>query len=168
MLQTGFPTADHDHEDCISHILSSAEKRCRENGVRLTKQRRRVLEILAQSHQAIGAYDILAKFQPDSNGRTAPVTIYRALDFLMENNLAHRLNSLNAFVACSGSHEGLDDVQFLVCKSCQGVAELSTGSVQKAIQKEARLADFTVTTPMVEINGVCGPCKESEPDRANP
>jgi Fur family transcriptional regulator, zinc uptake regulator len=163
MLQSNFPEAGHDHDSCKSFILASAEKRCQENGVRFTRQRRRVLEILAESHQAIGAYDILARFQPDSNSRTAPVTIYRALDFLMENNLAHRLSTLNAFVACSGTHEGLD-AQFLVCKMCQSVAELSTPSLNRAIHKEAQSADFTVTAPMVEIKGICGSCKKNGVD----
>jgi Fur family transcriptional regulator, zinc uptake regulator len=163
MLQASFPEADHDHESCKSDILATAERRCLEKGVRFTKQRRLVLEILAESHQAIGAYDILERFQPNSKGRTAPVTIYRALDFLMENNLAHRLNSLNAFITCSGSHDKLE-AQFLVCKMCQSVAEISTSSVHKAIHKEAKTAGFTVTTPIVEIRGICYSCKQSNND----
>jgi Fur family transcriptional regulator, zinc uptake regulator len=158
MLQSCFPEANHNHESCKHSILETAEKRCRENGVRFTQQRRQVLEILAESHQAMGAYEILDRFKPKSKGRTAPVTIYRALDFLIENNLAHRLNSLNAFVACSGPHD-LQGVQFLVCKMCQTVAELSTPSIYEAIEKETQSADFTMTTPMVEIRGICRGCK---------
>jgi Fur family transcriptional regulator, zinc uptake regulator len=160
MEQEFFHFSDHNHENCKSAILKTAEKRCEENGVRFTQPRRMVLEILAESHQAMGAYDILERFKPNTKSRTAPVTIYRALDFLIENNLAHRLSSLNAFVACSTPHNGLD-AQFLVCKKCQYVAELSTNSLHKAIHKEAESAKFTVTSPMVEIRGICSACKKS-------
>ncbi|MBF0454407.1 MAG: transcriptional repressor [Magnetococcales bacterium] len=166
MPQTYFPEAGHNHERCKLTILAIAEKRCRDNGVRFTPQRRQVLEILAQSHRALGAYDILERFQPNREGRTAPVTIYRALDFLMENQLAHRLSSLNAFVACSRQHDG-PDVQFLVCNSCQSVAELSTPTLHQAIHQEVDSADFTITTPLVEIGGICSTCQQDGRDHGH-
>ena len=166
MLQPCFPQADHNHSNCKSLIMDIAEKRCQDNGVRFTSQRRRVLEILAESHQAVGAYDILERMQPENKGRTAPVTIYRALDFLMKNNLAHRLSSLNAFIACSGTHDG-GTAQLLVCKICQSVAEIFTSALNNAIIKGAKSANFTITTPMVEIRGICPSCKNSRDDETN-
>lgn len=162
MAPSPFPKNDHDHEGCKLAILATAEKRCQENGVRFTKLRRQVLEILAENHQAMGAYDILARLQPETKGRAmAPVTIYRALDFLMENHLVHRLNSLNAFIACSTPHHGLDP-QFLVCQHCRSVAEFSPSSVHDAIHKETASINFAITTPMVEIRGICASCQTED------
>ncbi|MBF0447453.1 MAG: transcriptional repressor [Magnetococcales bacterium] len=162
MLLACLTGVNHDHSHCKSRILEMAEARCRERGVRLTKQRRRVLEILADSHHAVGAYEILERFRPEQNARTAPITIYRALDFLMENNLAHRLSSLNAFVACSASHDK-PGTQLFFCQNCQSVAEISRPAVHHALNQEARFADFTLTAQPVEIPGICAACKTGRP-----
>ena len=101
----GFPERGHDHADCLTQVLSNAETVCQQRGVRLTPQRRRVLEIVAGSHSPLGAYDILE--QMDFAGRrSAPITVYRALDFLIEQGLVHRLASLNAFAAYHFGEEG--------------------------------------------------------------
>ena len=154
-----FPARDHDHRRCVDDALARAERVCAERGVRLTSQRRRILELVAASHSAVGAYDIvdsLAKSGP----RPAPITVYRALDFLIEQGLVHRLSSLNAYMAClhPGEHEG---GQFLICKKCGAVAETSSDGVTSAILEAARASAFRVTTPMVEVTGLCRHCSGS-------
>ncbi|MBM4202103.1 MAG: hypothetical protein FJ189_12570, partial [Gammaproteobacteria bacterium] len=90
----------HDHDDCIHRALASAERLCAERGVRFTPVRRRVLELIWRSHEAVKAYDLLEQlktFDPAAK----PTTVYRALDFLREQGLIHRVESLNAFIGCS-------------------------------------------------------------------
>ncbi|RMD92342.1 MAG: transcriptional repressor, partial [Alphaproteobacteria bacterium] len=94
---SGAAFAPHDHRACAAAALARAEARCRESGLRLTPLRRRVLEILLESHRPLGAYDILARLRADGRPAQPPVA-YRALDFLVAHGLAHRLHSLNAFL----------------------------------------------------------------------
>ena len=100
---TSIPLASrpHDHSHCVTHALGEAESLCTKSGVRLTDLRRRVLELVWQSHKPLGAYDILAVLSEQDGRRAAPPTVYRALDFLLENGLVHRIASLNAFIGCN-------------------------------------------------------------------
>ena len=154
-----FPARDHDHQRCVEDALAKADRICAERGVRLTSQRRCILELVAASHSAVGAYDIVDSLAK-SGRRPAPVTVYRALDFLIEQGLVHRLSSLNAYMAClhPGEHDG---GQFLICKKCGVVAEMSSDGVNNAILEGARASAFRVTTPMVEVIGVCRHCSGS-------
>src|SRR5215472_4772220 len=94
-----FPAPDHDHARCSADAMAHAEALCTERGERLTPMRRRVLETLAASHRPLGAYEIIDRLA-DSAPRPAPITVYRALDFLLANGLVHRIESRNAFIAC--------------------------------------------------------------------
>ena len=94
-----FPPPDHDHARCSSDAMAQAEAICTERGQRLTPIRRQVLEALLASHKPLGAYEIIDVLATQG-GRPAPITVYRALDFLRENELVHRIESRNAFVAC--------------------------------------------------------------------
>ena len=99
----------HDHSQCVDSALADADALCARQGVRLTALRRRVLELVWQSHKPLGAYDILGTLSEEDGRRAAPPTVYRALDFLMENGLIHRIASLNAFIGCvrpEHSHQG--------------------------------------------------------------
>src|SRR3546814_17889061 len=101
----------------------------------------------------MGAYDVLAKLNEDGR-RAAPMTVYRAIDFLMEQGLVHRLASRNAFVGCENPdapHSG----QFLICKRCGRVAELDEGDIGKAIVRGAARAGFAVAITVVEVEGFC-------------
>jgi Fur family transcriptional regulator, zinc uptake regulator len=151
-----FPPADHDHRQCVADLLTRAERQCGERNVRLTPQRRRVLELVAASHAAVGAYEILGRVRQD--GRPpAPISVYRALDFLIEQGFVHRVESLNAYIAClrtSGQHRP----QFLVCRTCKTVAELASPAIDAAIEAHAEAAGFEVAVPVVEIAGLCDSC----------
>jgi len=154
---TTFPRVDHDHTSCIDAILSAAAERCAVRKVRLTEQRRRVLEIIAQSHTAIGAYEIMERLS--SNGkRPAPITVYRALDFLIQQELVHRLATLNAYVACS---KAITDhgAQFLICNRCGMIGEFSSQAVDRAIFAAAEDVGFVVSSPVIEVAGLCLNCR---------
>jgi predicted transcriptional regulator len=98
MPQSVFPAPDHDHGRCASAAIAHAEVLCAARAQRLTPMRRHVLEALLDSHRPLGVYEIIERLA--RHGRPAPITVYRALDFLRDNGLVHRIESRNAFVAC--------------------------------------------------------------------
>jgi Fur family transcriptional regulator, zinc uptake regulator len=151
-----FPTPEHDHARCLTALLARAEQHCAERGLRLTPQRRRVLEIIAASHAAIGAYDILARLGGEGHA-PAPVSVYRALEFLQRHHFVHRVESLNAYVACVTADRP-HAAQFLICRRCRTVAEMNSPLIEEAIATRARSAGFSVTAPVVEVGGVCRTC----------
>lgn len=98
MTQAPLASRPHDHSRCVTHALTEAESICTRQGLRLTALRKRVLELVWHSHKPLGAYDILGVLSEEDGRRAAPPTVYRALDFLLENGLVHRIASLNAFI----------------------------------------------------------------------
>jgi Fur family zinc uptake transcriptional regulator len=152
-----FPGRDHDHAFCVAAIVAAAERVCAQRRTRLTDQRRKVLEVVAASHTAIGAYEIMARL--GTEGRPpAPVSVYRALDFLIAAGLIHRLASLNAYVVCAHPCER-HGAQFLICQRCGVIAEMTSAAVTDAITAGAEAAGFAITSPLVELAGVCGSCR---------
>jgi Fur family zinc uptake transcriptional regulator len=154
-----FPAPDHDHARCSADALTHAEALCVERGERLTPMRRHVLEILAASHKPLGAYeimDLVARKGP----RPAPITIYRALDFLRLNGLVHRIESRNAFVACVRNHQTDALVAFLICEHCGAVGEAPAGAVGQTLAMAARSAGFTPNMSVIEITGTCQHCRK--------
>src|SRR5262249_11344265 len=98
-----FPAPDHDHDRCSSDAMAVAEALCAQPGQRLTPTRRKVLAALRASHKPLGAYEIIDRLAL-KGPRLAPITAYRALEFLRENGLVHRIESRNAFIACVHNH----------------------------------------------------------------
>ncbi|MES9947277.1 MAG: Fur family transcriptional regulator [Candidatus Thiodiazotropha sp.] len=157
-----FPPADHDHRHCVQKALQNAEDYCRTKGLRLTKLRHRVLELIWANHRPVGAYDLLQQLTLDGH-KAAPPTVYRSLDFLLEHQLIHRINSLNAFVGCD--HPGLDHAaQFFICQSCGQAAELDDSEVESAIARHAKQIGFSVEGRSIEITGICTQCKRMHRD----
>lgn len=152
----------HDHHHCISSAMSEAQRICHERNGRLTKQRKRVLELVWKSHKPVGAYAILEQLRNEGfNG--APPTVYRALDFLLELGLIHRIECLNAYTGCAhpgNRHTG----QFLICSRCQRVAELDDTNVNKTITKLVQDIGFKVNHQVIEISGLCHQCQERNDD----
>lgn len=149
----------HDHTACVSETLAAAEARCAEEGLRLTPVRRRVLEMLLAEHGAMGAYDILPHLAEEGLGSQPPV-VYRALDFLVSHGFAHRVERLNAFVACGGPDEEHTPA-FLICRACGAVAEarLAAGTLPDGtLRHEADAAGFHVESAVVEVSGLCATC----------
>jgi len=153
-----FPAPDHDHARCASTALAHAEAQCAARAQRLTPIRRQVLEVLLSSHKPLGAYEIIERLTGDT--RPAPITVYRALDFLRDNGLVHRIASRNAFVACAHNHAGDDLVVFLICERCGAVGEAPSGEVAEALKAASRTAGFSAKSPMIEIAGICSHCRD--------
>ncbi|MVW74195.1 zinc uptake transcriptional repressor Zur [Pseudomonas xionganensis] len=158
MTQPPLASRPHDHSHCVHHALAEAEHICARQGLRLTALRKRVLELVWASHKPLGAYDILAVLSEADGRRAAPPTVYRALDFLLEHGLVHRIASLNAFIGCSHpehAHQG----QFLICRSCHAAIELEQAAISEAIVAGAAGVGFAVEGQTVEVIGLCAGCR---------
>ena len=151
-----FPQPGHDHRVCAATALARAESLCTARGARLTEVRRKVLTLVWQSHTPVGAYALLSSLNA-RGGRVAPIAVYRALEFLIEHGLVHRIASLNAYVGCA--HAGRDHAaQFLICRSCGMAAELDSAPLRKALTRAVADRGFAVDQQIVEINGLCAHC----------
>ena len=160
-MASPFPRKVHDHQTCIKSALDDADTLCRNRGVRLTPVRRRVLEIVWRQHKPSGAYDILDILR--SEGRKAePPTVYRALEFLLQNGLIHRIQSLNAFVGCVCPDEQHDGI-FLICQTCGVAGEIPSVAVNDAVSDVADDNGFLLSSLCLEAVGECPDC--SRPDR---
>ncbi len=148
--------SNHDHTQCIHKAITQAEQLCLARGVQLTPIRHKILELIWNSHQAVKAYDLLDQIRP-VNDAAKPSTVYRALDFLMEQGLIHRVESLNAFVGChcSGTQH---DLLLLLCLHCHNVEERPASLVITALNEELQLAAFTPQRKTIEIQGICQSC----------
>ncbi|MCG6883513.1 MAG: transcriptional repressor [Silicimonas sp.] len=147
----------HNHADCISTSVEAADNYCRTAGLQLTPARRRVLEILLGEHRALGAYDILEILAKNGFAAQPPVA-YRALDFLVKHGFAHRIERLNAFVACA--HPGIEhDPSFLLCRICDAVAEAQSDAASGRLGKVAETTGFKIERAVVEAVGVCPNCR---------
>ena len=144
-----FPAPDHDHDRCSADALAHAEALCVKRGERLTPMRRHVLEVLAASHKPLGAYEIIERLEP-KGPRPAPITVYRALEFLMANGLVHRIESRNAFLACAHDHDAAAMVAFLICERCGSVGEIPAAPVAQSLSTAARASGFAPKLSVVE------------------
>jgi Fur family zinc uptake transcriptional regulator len=147
----------HDHDHCVEDAVEAAEKLCAERGIRFTPLRRRVLELVWSSHKPVGAYALLDQLRDEELG-SAPPTVYRALDFLIENGLIHRIERMNAFIGCSHPgevHRGF----FLICAECGNADELESASVAESIATSAGKRGFIARDMTLEVTGVCAACR---------
>ena len=162
MQQTSraFLSLTHDHGSCVANAMATAEELCRQRGLRFTALRRRVLTLVWDSHKPVGAYDILDSLGAEGR-RAAPPTVYRALEFLIEAGLVHRLDSLNAFIGCpdpARSHSG----QFLICRLCRTVVELDDRDIDTLVEDKAKQLGFSAVHQMLEIQGLCSDCRSED------
>lgn len=151
-----FPAVNHNHKECVVAVLDKAEQKCAKRDARLTPQRRAIFEIIASSHKAIGAYDIIEQMA-QSGSRPAPITVYRALEFLMANHLVHRIASNNTYLACLTDHND-GEVLFLICSDCGTVGEINAVPIQKAVVDGAALQGFSISHQFHEVAGQCRHC----------
>lgn len=145
---------------CRTDAIRNAEAVCAARDKRLTPMRRKVLEILAASHKPLGAYDIL-ELVGGGGPRPAPITVYRALEFLVENALVHRIESRNAFLACIHNHDSSALVAFLICEKCGAAGEAPAAGITEAVTAAARAAGFTPKMSVIEITGLCAHCRSA-------
>jgi Fur family transcriptional regulator, zinc uptake regulator len=151
----------HNHANCIDSAITRAKRLCEERAVRLTPLREQVLQLVWQSHKPLGAYailDLLAEQPAEKKRRQAPPTVYRALEFLLEHGLVHRINSLNAFIGCSQPHSQHHS-HFLICQQCKSTVEVVDTTLDKAIHTLAQEAQFVEESTFVEITGYCSACR---------
>lgn len=146
----------HNHTFCIESALARAEKVCTKQDVRLTPIRRHVLKLLLQDHRPAKAYDLLEKLK-DTPYAAKPPTIYRALDFLLEHHLIHKVESLNAFIACSKG--GLPHFyQFFICDACGELEEVQENKTSPAA-RYVSTHQFKIKRQVMEIQGLCHACQ---------
>ncbi|MFO1457620.1 MAG: Fur family transcriptional regulator [Steroidobacteraceae bacterium] len=146
----------HDHGACIDRAVAKAIEVCTARGLNLTPIRRRVLEIVWRAHDPIGAYEILAELAKERD-KAAPPTVYRALEFLIDAGLVHRIDTLNAFLGCDApGHAHV--AQFLVCRNCHRVAEIDDPALNRALAEKSRSMGFRIEPTALEIKGLCSEC----------
>lgn len=148
----------HDHRACVSDTLAAAEALCKTDKLRFTPVRRKVLEILLREHRALGAYKILDRLREDGFGSQPPVA-YRALDFLVLHGLAHKIERLNAFIACVHPSE-THTPAFMICRKCEAVAETHSPVARGPLTEAARASGFQIERTVVEAEGVCPACSD--------
>lgn len=151
-----FKPGGHDHALCIDDALAAAEALCRDQGLRLTVLRRRVLELVWQHHNPVRAYDLLDRLR-EGRRSAAPPTVYRALDFLMRTGLIHRIESLNAYVGCPEPHAS-HAAQFLICRDCNAVGELDDPEIADLVARRSAALGFAAQRQTIEVMGLCPAC----------
>ena len=148
----------------VSQVLDRAEALCQERGARLTEQRKAVLGLLCASEKPLSAYELLERMRGVVRN-PAPPTVYRALDFLVEHGLVHRLESLNAYVGCAHPDHPHAS-QFMICDDCGDVAEVEDPSVAMSLKAAGNEIGFRTRRPVVELLGTCAQCS-SERDHTD-
>jgi Fur family zinc uptake transcriptional regulator len=149
----------HDHRQCRGRALAAVEAACAARRLRLTPARAFVLERLLESHRAMTAYELLEKLGAAGLGSQPPV-VYRALDFLVANGFAHRIERLGAFAACTqGGAE--HNAGFLVCRACRRVAETAMPRPARGLVAEAAASGFAIERTVVEAEGLCARCRQA-------
>ncbi len=136
-------------------FLAEAEDLVATKGQKLTRIRRKVLHLLLESEEPAKAYDLLANL--DGEGAAKPPTVYRALDFLQEMGLVHKIESLNAYVAC-GHTKHAHSAVFLICDNCGAAEELHAVKTSEALASETAAAGFTIKHAVIEARGLCRKC----------
>jgi Fur family zinc uptake transcriptional regulator len=149
------------NEKLISQVMARAEALCQERKVRLTSQRKMVLRLLCNSEKPLSAYELLDQMR-ESVKNPAPPTVYRALDFLMEHGLIHKLETLHAYVGCTHP-EHPHASQFLICADCGEVSEVEDSSINQSLRDVGKAAGFRTKRPVVELLGICAKCHKKKP-----
>jgi Fur family zinc uptake transcriptional regulator len=150
----------HSANDVLSR-LDDIEQFCQQQGLRFTALRKQVLQMILRADGPIGAYDLLAGLDTNGSRRAAPPTVYRSLDFLLEQGFIHRLSSINAYIPCCHPREG-HQAAFLICQNCQQVQETSAASLIQALADLAAAGDFVPKQTSIEISGLCGRCRNEQ------
>ena len=141
--------------------LDAAAAVCARQGAQLTELRRQVLALIFEAERPATAYELLDRLR-STRQNAAPPTIYRALDFLVDQKLVHKIERLNAFIACAeGDHAHAHPVQFLICRTCGTVAELDDPAVTRALSVAAEARGFQPGRAVVELDGTCASCFEA-------
>lgn len=153
----------HDHSRCIEEAMKQAESVCENRGQRLTDLRKKVLKLVWSSHKPVGAYDVLAMLSKGQDRPAAPPTVYRALDFLIDQGLIHRIASLNAYIGCNtpgAPHDGT----FLICEKCRTTRELGNQEHSQHLRTLVGATGFKTHHTLIEVSGLCPACQQESCD----
>lgn len=156
--------AEHNHNICIEKSTQFAQDLALSKGKKLTAQRLLVLNILLRDHKTMGAYDILDKMRDlhiEGQGKPQPPTVYRALDFLLNLGLIHKVESQNSFYACmvDKSQDEHHLAQAFICDACGHVDEkIARQSAQNLFEKAASFG-FKIDKVIMECRGICATCQ---------
>ena len=151
-------TAPEHHVHDAAGFVAAVERACTERGLRLTPIRAHVLGLIADAGQPTKAYDLLEKVRDEGTGAAAPPTVYRALDFLLANGFIHKLESINAFVACHHPNAAQHSVPFLICDRCHSATELEDAGIVESLDSAARALGFAPQAQTLEVHGLCARC----------
>lgn len=161
MPRTHDCTDPHHHVHDAHGFVDAVERACRERGLRLTPIRALVVRLIAQAGRPVKAYDLLEMVRnADTVGADAPPTVYRALDFLMANGFVHKLQSVNAFVACHHPNSIEHSVPFLICDRCHSAVELEDVDVVAQLESRAKALGFRPQAQTLEVHGLCADCAD--------
>ncbi|XAW89740.1 zinc uptake transcriptional repressor Zur [Vibrio sp. CDRSL-10 TSBA] len=138
-------------------LTKQIEEICAARGVRLTTQRKRVFELICASKKASSAYELLEDLK-QSEPQAKPPTVYRALDFLMEQGFIHRVESTNSFISCCSCNAHKHFSQLLICDQCGNVIELQDDSLIALLADNAEKHGFKIDNHVIESHGVCQSC----------
>jgi Fur family zinc uptake transcriptional regulator len=162
----------HRHGEACAHgeahaarapeALVAAENYCAEHGLRLTPIRKQVLEALYATHHPMSAYDVIDGLSALGVKKLAPVTVYRAMDFLIGEGFVHKLESRNAFIACPFQHSRGEVVVFMICEQCNGVDEVMSEPLTRTLSAIAESHHFTPRARVIELQGLCAHCRDEE------
>ncbi len=142
-------------------LITTVERRCAEQGLRLTPLRRDVLQLIAAAEGPVKAYELLDRLGRRRASSSAPPTVYRALDFLLAHHFIHRLETLNAYVCCvqpDDRHAIGHSGQFLICERCAQVTEVPAGEIAGSVREAAEREHFTPRKQVIEVYGECRKC----------
>nr|WP_245516537.1 Fur family transcriptional regulator [Methylobacterium segetis] len=142
-------------------MIERAERLCRERDLQFTRLRRDVLKAVAEAGRPLGAYDIAERLS-EPGRRVAAVSVYRALDFLTEHDLVHRIASRNAFVPCAHSHGEGAGLVFMICRSCGGIDETTSPEIEDQLGRTLARAGFRPASRILEVEGECEACLQRE------
>lgn len=154
------------HQQCIDQALTAAQQVCANNGARLTDLRKQVLLLIWQNHKPLGAYTLIDMLAEQSQRRISPPTVYRALDFLLDLGLIHRIHSLNAYTGCSNPHshqhaENKNSVSyFFICRNCHHTQEIIDAQLTASIDAASDTLAFTPQQHSLEVAGLCQECAD--------
>lgn len=152
------------HKTSLQQALQQAEANCRASGSRLTEKRRHILQLLLESDTPLSAYELAARYQEQFHDNIPAMSVYRMLDFLVGETLAHKLNSTNKYIACS--HIACDHAhevpQFLICDNCHQVKEIGISkAIIDALDKSVKQAGYVLTQPQIELHCLCAECSHA-------
>jgi Fur family zinc uptake transcriptional regulator len=144
----------------LDRRLAQAAELCRARGQSLTPLRRRVLEIVLGADRPLGAYDVL-EILAQERGRVAPPTVYRSLDFLLEQGLVHKVLSVNGFVACSEAARP-HAAELFICRLCGTAVEVARKVTDRRLEEAAAELDFAIDSVVLEVRGRCADCRAGD------